>query len=429
MDAPSRNAAAALMAPSASRTAAAWPDASEEAAREGGLYARLFRQGYQFSFFQAVRLAEQLFPHAAPLGATSDVAGERLRLRPARAQAFPAADLRRVERLGAGDDALTPQAHVRITATFLGLYGVDGPLPTAYAEPRALVGEDGKPSALRHFLDLFNHRLYAFFYRSWKKHRPQLGASQPPGAHGPASPDLHAQRFLALAGLGTPGALVRPAASQGLTPRAPSSAAQAGGMQLGKPRLGQEAASHSRPAAATEPAAADEETGAPVLPPMRLAAFAGLLARRTRSAEGLRALLAGFFEGLPVRIVENVPRWIPLQDRPRMGGGEGAARLGVNACIGAHIYDRSTKFRIELGPMGSETFRAFLPGQAQARQLQALVRLYVPDVLAYEVKLTLRPEAAPHAQLGERSAQLGRLAVLGRAPSQPLGRVVAYEGS
>ena len=421
MDAPSRNAAAALSA------ASALTDASEEMACEGGLYARLFRQGYRFSFFQAVRLAEQLFPHAAPLGETSDVAAERLRLRPSRAQVFPAADLRRVERVGAGDDALTAQAHVRITATFLGLYGVDAPLPTAYTEPMALVGEDGKPSALRHFLDLFSHRLYAFFYRSWKKHRPLLGAHQS-GAHGPALPDLHARRFLALAGLGTPGVLAQ-SAPQGLTPRASVPAVGAGGMQLGKTRLGQEVPSPGRPAASTERAAAGEEARAPALPPMRLAAFAGLLARRTRSAEGLRALLSGFFEGLPVRIVENVPRWIPLRNRPRMGGGdEGtAARLGANACIGARVYDRSTKFRIELGPMRMETFRALLPGQEKARQLQALVRLYVPDGLAYEVKLTLRPEAAQHARLGGMNAQLGHLAVLGRAPSQMPARIVEYE--
>ena len=442
MDASSRNTAATLTNPSAEEGEnrafsekrlpnEALPNgiSSQQTSREDGFpeswgpYGRLFSEGHRFSFFQAVRLAEHLFPAAPPVGETTRFADERLRLRPSRGQVFPAADVRRVEYLEAGSDRLTKAAHVRLTATFLGLYGVDAPLPSTLTEPAAFAGENGAPSALRHFLDVFNHRFYAFFYRSWKKHRPLLHALRL-GRHRPApsgteKQDAHARRFLALAGLGVPGTLDKPLAQTLLPEQAPR--------QQSHP---------STPGGAPVPAniaSSGEEGGerppSPSLPPMRLAAFAGLLAQRTRSAEGLRVLLSGFFEGLPVRVVENVPRWIPIQERPSMGsGGAGeTARLGVNTSIGERVYDCATKFRIELGPMDLDTFRSLMPGQRRARQLQALVRLYAPDRLAFDVKLSLDPEAAPHAQLGGGGTKLGHSAVLGRSASKRPERIFAYD--
>ena len=444
MDAPTRNAAAAVTrapADAASRIASgsSQMNRTEKRARRApsllekvqsggdGAWASLFREGYQFNFFQAVRLVEHLFPQAPAPGETTDFASESLRLCPSSALVFPAADVRRVEHVAEGEDRLMPGAHVRLTATFMGLYGVDAALPTPFTEPFDLRGEDGASSALRHFLDVFNHRLYAFFYRSWKKHRPVLhGLAQ--AQHRPRQQDAHARRFLALAGLGTPEGLAR-----GLNPTSGTGADGHSSEEQGEASRGKvftsslTGAAKKATASPTERATAREDSPASTVPPMRMAAFAGLLSRRTRSAEGLRALLSGFFETLPVEIVENVPRWIPIQNRPRMGGEGEAARLGVNTSIGARIYDRSTTFRIELGPMDQSTFQALLPGREKARQLQALLRLYVPDRLAYEVTLQLHPEAAQRARLGEEGAQLGRSTVLGRSASQVLARTVEYE--
>ena len=53
---------------------------------------------------------------------------------------------------------------------FMGLYGVDAPVPHYFTELVARQDEESEP--LRAFLDVFCHRLYAQFYLAWKKYRP-----------------------------------------------------------------------------------------------------------------------------------------------------------------------------------------------------------------------------------------------------------------
>ena len=180
---------------------------------------RLYAEGYRYDFFQAVRLLDRASEGPA-LGTTSDPRAERVEVVPSDALAFPGADLRRVERRDDGG--------ARVTATFGGLYGVDSPLPTPFHE--RVTTDPDRTRGLRHFLDLFGGRLYAYLYRAWRRARPELDGEPP-------TPD--ARRFRALAGV-----------------------------------------------------AQDAPWPAPASP-VRLAAFAGHLGRQ-RTADGLRALAEAF---------------------------------------------------------------------------------------------------------------------------------------
>ncbi len=111
-----------------------------------------------FDFFQAVRLLEAATPGQPSEAARPNAA---LRLRPAPEVSFPAADLRRASREETGALALE--------LNFLGLYGVDAPLPSYFWEAVARRDEGGE--RLRAFLDLFSHRLYELLYLAWKKTR------------------------------------------------------------------------------------------------------------------------------------------------------------------------------------------------------------------------------------------------------------------
>jgi type VI secretion system protein ImpH len=169
------------------------PHAEVDAAKgvappERGIYAELFSRGYRFHFFQAVRLLEAYFPDAPPPGTSANPTAERIRFRPDPAMVFPPADVRSVT---------LDEDGAEVTATFMGLYGVASPLPVYFYEDLATEAESTLP--LRHFLDIFNPRLYSYFYRAWKKYRPSS-----PDA--PARDDSTA-RFRAVAGRGTPGAL------------------------------------------------------------------------------------------------------------------------------------------------------------------------------------------------------------------------------
>lgn len=56
----------------------------------------------------------------------------------------------------------------RVRTTFMGLYGVDSPLPTSYIDDIAQQ-RDGH-ERLEAFLDIFNHRIMTQFYRIWRKY-------------------------------------------------------------------------------------------------------------------------------------------------------------------------------------------------------------------------------------------------------------------
>lgn len=322
---------------------------------ERGIYAELFRRGYRFDFFQAVRLLEAFFPDAPPPGTSADPAAERIRFCPDPAMVFPPADVRAVT---------LDEDGAEVVATFMGLYGVASPLPVYFYEDLATEADDTLP--LRHFLDIFNHRLYSYFYRAWKKYRP--GSPEDPAR------DDSTVRFLAVAGLGTPGALGDAPVSVG-----------------------------------------------------RLAGFAGLLNRRVRNAEGLHALLSAFTNGLPVEVVENVVRRVRVIERPRLGQGSPAATLGGSALLGATVLDAGGKFRVVLGPMGLDDFEAYLPGGPKADALGYLVRLYAPDFLDFDVLLRLKTQDRPALRLGDRSSRLGENTWVGRPPETVVTeRVVTY---
>lgn len=112
----------------------------------------------QYDFCQAVRLLEELSPGGERPGRLS--AG--IRLRPAPEISFPAADIRRCR--------LDAQGRIEFQLAFLGLYGVDAPVPHDLLE--AAAGEEESAAPLRAFLDIFSARLYELLYFGWKKYRP-----------------------------------------------------------------------------------------------------------------------------------------------------------------------------------------------------------------------------------------------------------------
>ncbi len=78
---------------------------------------------------------------------------------------FPASELKAVE-YDEADDSRPPV----IRTTFMGLYGVDSPLPTAYLDDIAQHREGHE--ALQGLLDIFSHRIMTQFYRIWRKYSP-----------------------------------------------------------------------------------------------------------------------------------------------------------------------------------------------------------------------------------------------------------------
>lgn len=114
-----------------------------------------------FNFYRFCQLVEKAGGKSLGTGLYPD--SDPVRFRPDPHLGFPSGELKRTE-----IDPDNPDAPPTVRTKFLGLYGVDSPLPTAYIDD-INQGRDGA-DAMAAFLDIFNHRLMTQFYRIWKKY-------------------------------------------------------------------------------------------------------------------------------------------------------------------------------------------------------------------------------------------------------------------
>jgi type VI secretion system protein ImpH len=326
---------------------------------------RLFAEGYAFDFFQATRLLEALAP-GRPFGGPD----EPVRFRAWQSLSFPPSAVAGLEPPGSAS------APAVMTVAFLGLTGPSGVLPRHYTELLIRLLRDARGperTALRDWLDLFNHRLLTLFYSAWRKYRFWLAYER----HGPrqAQPDPFTQALRSLTGLGIPGLRDRLRVTDAV-----------GGRE------------HVL-------AAVDDQA---------VLFYSGLFAHRPRCAAGLNAILADYFR-LPARVLQFQGQWLQLDEsnRSRLSGAN--STLGSDLVVGQRVWDVQNKLRVRLGPLPYRQFQALLPDRAPVPggktffSLLHLVRLYVGPELDVDVQLVPRAEEVPECQLPESTADGPRL--------------------
>ncbi len=216
-----------------------------------------------------------------------------------------------------------------MTVTFFGLTGPSGILPRHYTEYLIRQERDGKGTekqAFRAWLDLFNHRLIALFYRAWEKYRFYLAYER--GACARPEPDPFTRGLFSLIGLGLPPLRGR----LQVTCREEND---------GRPR----------------------ERVLARIDDLALLYYGGLLAQRPRSAFGLQAILEDYFD-LPVRVQQFLGRWMEFDPAGRSRLGEANCGLGHDLTAGERVYDVQSKIRLRVGPLSRTRFDAFLPDRA-----------------------------------------------------------------
>ena len=143
-------------------------DNKEHLGPRGSLMRRLFEESYAFDFFQAVRILARIDLARKPVGHAGPPREEVVRFRAHLSLSFPPSSI--YELLPASDAFPVPVMRV----SFLGLTGPSGVLPQHYTHELMRLNREGRGeerTALRAWLDLFNHRMVSLFYRAWEKYR------------------------------------------------------------------------------------------------------------------------------------------------------------------------------------------------------------------------------------------------------------------
>lgn len=311
--------------------------------------AALAESPHRHDFYQTLRRLECLHAEKPRWGRALRPADESVRLGQDPDLSFAPAPLASFEPASEGK---VPRLQVRL----FGLLGPNGPLPLHITEyTRERLRHAGDPTLAR-FLDLFNHRFLALFYRAWAQAQPHVNRDRP-----------NEDRFGAYVG-----------AFFGMSP----------------------AAFRKRDA----------------LPDLAKFFHVGALVRQVRNAAGLTAILQQFFR-VPVQIQEFVGHWMLLGASERSYVGREGVALGSGAVLGGRVWDRQTKFRLRFGPLTLAQYESFLPTSVMLRQLVDWVRFYLCFELDWDVRLVLQKNEVPRLKLA-KGARLGWTTWLGERRSE-----------
>lgn len=323
--------------------------------RSPELEAALEAEPYRFDFFQAVRLLERLSEGSKPVGRFVRPREEAVRFAAHPSLIFPASEIQALER--------PPDGPARMVVNFMGLFGPSGVLPQPYTE-LVINRLRERDSALRDFLDLFNHRAISLFYQAWEKYRFTV-------AYERGERDRLSGVLLALIGLGTPGLQNRQAIED-----------------------------------------------------QSLLYYAGLLAQQPRSAIALEQVLEDYFE-VPAEVQQFVGGWYrlepPAQTQLVEAGAENE-QLAIGAVLGDEVWDPQARLRIRLGPLTLGQYLDFLPTGSAFEPLRALVRFFTGGQFDCEVQLVLKREEVPLCELGAETKEAPRLGWVSWAKWSPMSR-------
>lgn len=302
-------------------------------------------------FYRFCQLLEQSQPDRPVIGSHWQVRHEPVRFRPHPGMGFPASEIKGLE--------LPEQPHLppTVRVTFMGLYGVESPLPTHYIDDITQRREGHEATA--DFLDIFNHRLIAQYYRIWRKYSY-------PATFEAGGKDRTSQYLLGLAGLGIDGC------AESIT-----------------------------------------------TPISRFLALLPVMLLPGRTAEGIISLVSLLAPDTRAQVWHHDRRRIALKKPLAMSVRQPVSLKG-RPVMGAYGTDVNSQVLMRLTSTNPAEIRGWLPGGDLHTDLMALLHVYLGARLDVRLQLcvdrTLLPDARMCSTPGTADAQLARTAVM-----KPLG--------
>lgn len=325
---------------------------------------KLEKKIHYYSFFRATQILyksaginEERLDQLAPCD-------EPVRFKVNSSLGFPSSDLSHLQKSSTADYKKAYEYELEVN--FLGLHGVDSPLPSYFMEEVAqLLPED---AVQKYFLDFFNHRLLSILYRVWRKYRYYIRFQA-------NAEDDFSQHIFALFGMYAP----------------------------------------EMRTINNESTDADTEGS---IKWNQLLAYSGLLASRNRSPQVICGVLSHTFDfnrdGIEISIDSFVLRKVVIPAHQRWRLGENNSSAAVNAVVGSKVADRSGKFRIVIRHLTFSRLKRFLPRGEDYKTLKKLVEFMLKDQFAYDLKLYLRSDQTPPMTLQANSeGRLGWSSFLG----------------
>jgi type VI secretion system protein ImpH len=321
---------------------------------------RLRREPYRFDFYQAVRLLERTSVMAGdgytrePVGGSAPPSKEVVRFSASTGLSFISAEVAKLEQRPSPENETLDQWQMEVG--FTGLIGSQGAMPY-YLTEVVLKELREKNTALRDFLDMFNHRHVSLFYQAWQKY--QLPANyERQHLRNDREPDIFSHALASLAGMGT------------------------SEMRYRMP-----------------------------MPDEALLGMAGHLSRQQCSAASLASMIRQYF-GLDVSIEQFQGQWdeLPGDVLCRLPGPE--YPQGVNNCLGANtvlgtqVFQAQNKFRVVVEPMEYEQFMTMAPGSTKLEALKSFIQFSAGVEMDFEISVTLfTGQVVPVQLVDEREHQ------------------------
>jgi len=296
----------------------------------------LAAEPWRFDLFAVLRRFERENPGKPRIGDARSLADEFVTICQDPYFEFPASNLESAE--------IGPSGRIRLKAKFLGMFGPQGALPLTTTE-EAYVWLRDRDDAFARFVDVFQRRFLALFFRAWADARPVAQNDRP-------EEDRFRAYIGSMIGIGTPAL------------RDADSISDFAKLQ-----------------------------------------FAGLLAARVKSASRLRSVLSSLLMAR-VEIDEFVGTWLQFDPGERTRLGSANSRLGEDCVAGASMFGVSDKFRVRVYVRDIEHFKRFLPGSPLAEEIADAIFLYVGEEYDWEMELAIPAGEITPVRLGQ-DVQLG----------------------
>lgn len=253
-------------------------------------------------------------------------------------------------------DEQTEEEKLEMLINFMGVIGVSGVMPTHYTELTMNRIRYGDKT-FWDFTDIFTHRAASLFFRAWEKYRFPVSYER--------GDDAFTEYLFDFAGLGTKGLRGR--------------------MHV------------------------EDES---LLP------YVGLITQKPHSATSLANIISDYFR-VNAKLEQFFGQWIDLDKESITKLSQANSSLGFDAIIGTRIWDQQSKFRLILGALSFNEFRAFLPNGTAHKPLNSIIRFMVNLEFDFDIQLVLKAKQVPSTILTTRAKRRPMLGWTSWLKSEP----------